>query len=181
MSESFASFADLNGLAQTLVLLLSGWLIWYQVRADHRKRRVEQTLTLLRETYGDIEGATQSLNAPLGLKPGENINGDQLGAILSTPEYERRLLRVLNLHEQIAVGIVFGAYDLDAIDAADGPRIIRVLDRWKPYIDWRRENRNQTSFNQLEGLVRRLRSRRTARRWVPPRARESGAQPQAHR
>lgn len=73
---------------------------------------------------------------------------------------ERTLRNYLGYLENFSVSVSGGVYDLEVADALFGPRLIRIVENYKPYIDARRQEvGHEGVYAELEWLAAELTSR----------------------
>jgi len=145
----------------TVIALIQIGIAVRTFRADHERRRKQATIeyiNALRENYRRSNNALINKfgNDPIGKKEAKEIIDDE--------EYWALLKDMLGQFEHLSVGVNTNVFDIEILNKMSGQYLINVFDRWKKYIELRREvSTLKKVYIDFEILVNRLNSMRRNR------------------
>jgi Domain of unknown function (DUF4760) len=158
-ASTYEVFALIVSIATLAVYALTLFVIAYQMRQDHERRRKQATIEhieKIRAAYRQKDHWLESL-----LKNGDDK--DVIDPNKLTEEHKKDLRDLLAVVEHMSTGILIGVFDFELFDRMSGAFFIRLHKRLKPFIDKTRDEKGSSStkiYEDFSTLIARVNEHR---------------------
>ena len=137
-------------------------IIW-EVRVETHQYEWDKKV----ETLHVLENRDKSLTKFIYKKTGKVSDADSLIQTIRADSVLNGVMREqLNMFEDISIGQIIGVYDIDVIDKFIGTSFIRFHDKFKPWINYKREEDKNPKiylyYDQCVEQLRKLKAREMA-------------------
>ncbi len=152
---SAVDYANIVSSILGALSLLFGAFIFF---ISTKRERIKQTLEYWEQINSELKIEKKRLIKDYG----KIISSEMAQLILEDDEEQRRLHKVINIYERLALGVNIGAYDIDTLNRLVGQNIIDNYTRFAEYISARRIKFSRKfawkEFEQLRNTLVKLRA-----------------------
>jgi len=149
-------FGAVNSLFSGLALIGVSYSIYLQVQSlkkDHERRKKQATMEHIRTIRPMYVKLIRDSEKVFGK---DILTQQNLQLVLNDNEKREPLKDFLSTIEHLAVGVNTGLFDIDIVSRMMGNYLIRMFNRYRPYIKEVQKTGNRTAYIEFENLVKEL-------------------------